>query len=332
MLGQLISSRQYRELLARGRAEMAPMIEFEPELVSACYNRKPFQIRHNLAKHPQFSLTSLFALCRRLPSEQILFRVGKIPGDAELDSSYSRYRFDLTLDDTLNHFEENQAYICINNPERDNEFKPVIEGMLAEIAAQIDPVDPYMSWYSSYVFISTRDAVTPYHMDREMNFLMQIQGQKTVCLWNPSDNDIMSPTEKDFLLAHVGSRPAYRDSCESKVMTFRLQPGLGVHHPFIAPHRVHTGGELSISLALTFRTRLSDTWADAHRFNAKMRRFGLHPSPVGRHALTDRTKSGLARVGQRIHRSLAAKNQDDDVINVASRAKPGSSSWLRHHD
>lgn len=332
MLGQLINSRQYRELLARGRAEMAPAIEFEPEVVRDCYNRKPFLIRHGLARQPQFSLTSLFALCRRLPSEQILFRVGKIPGDAELDSSYSRYRCDLSLDDTLDHFEENQAYICINNPERDNEFKPVIEGLLAEIAAQIDPMEPWMSWYSTYVFISTRDSVTPYHMDREMNFLLQIQGEKTVYLWNPSDNDIMSPAEKDFLLAHVGGRPAYKDSFEPKAMAFHLQPGLGVHHPFIAPHRVHTGPELSISLALTFRTRLSDTWTDAHRFNAKMRRFGLHPSPVGRSAMTDSTKSGLARVGQRIHRNLAAQNQADEMINLASQPKPGTSSRLRHHD
>lgn len=65
-------------------------------------------------------------------------------------------------------------------------------------------------------------------------------------------------------------------------MTYELAPGLGVHHPFIAPHRVHTGSEASISLALTFRTRHSDIWTDV-----------------------DRAKSELARISQRVRRKIA---------------------------
>jgi hypothetical protein len=83
-----------------------------------------------------------------------------------------------------------------------------------------------------------------------------------------------------------------------------------VHHPFIAPHRVHTGAELSVSLAVTFRTRRSDTLTDAHRFNARMRKLGLHPMPVGSSRLLDRAKSGAARMGQRVHRKLATVDED----------------------
>jgi len=136
-------------------------------------------------------------------------------------------------------------------------------------------------------------------MDREMNFLLQIRGNKTVHLWDPTDSEIMSPEQKDLLLSRVGDRPAYKPSFESKAVTFALTPGIGLHHPFIAPHRVHTGPELSVSLALTFRTRQSDRWADAHRFNARMRRLGLNPAPVGSNPLRDRAKSGITRMGQR---------------------------------
>ncbi len=308
MLGRFVSARQYTDLLAQGRAEAAPMLKFEPDTLLSCYNRKPFLLEHRLTEHPAFSLAQLFALCRRMPSEGILYRIGNIPGDAELESSYDRYKHGLTLEETLDHFEEKQAYICINNPELDAEFRPVIEGMLAEVAAQIDSLDPWISWYSTYIFISTRNSVTPYHMDREMNFLLQIRGTKTVHLWDPSDNEIMTPAQKDLLLAHAGGRPPYRPSIESKAVTYTLQPGLGVHHPFIAPHRVHTGSELSISLALTFRTRQSDMWTDAHRFNTRMRRIGLHPGPVGRNVLMDHAKCKLARIGQRVHRQLAVAN------------------------
>jgi hypothetical protein len=310
MLGQFLSANQYAELLTRGRSEGSAVLEFEPATLASCYNRTPFLLRHQLWAHPRCSLSQLFALCRRLPVESILYRVGSIPGDAEFDSSYDRYREGLTLDEALDHFEERQAYICINNPERDAIFRPLIEGLLAEIAMQVDPLDPWMSWYSTYIFISSRDSITPYHMDREMNFLLQIRGHKTVHLWDPSDEEIMTSEQKDFLLSHVGSRPTYRHAFESKAMTFELAPGLGLHHPFIAPHRVHTGAELSISLAVTFRTRQSDTLTDAHRFNTRMRELGLRPKPVGSSQWLDRAKCGAARVGQRIHRKLAMVEED----------------------
>jgi hypothetical protein len=306
MLGRFVSTRQYTDLLAQGRAERSPLLKFEHQTMVSSYNRKPFLLEHRLAEHQEFSLAQLFALCRRMPSENILYRIGNIPGDAELDSSYDRYKQGLTLDETLDRFEERQAYICINNPELDAAFHPVIEGMLAEIAAQIDSLDPWISWYSTYIFISARHSVTPYHMDREMNFLLQIRGTKTVHLWDPADDEVMTSAQKDLLLAHAGGRPAYKPSIESKAMTYELRPGLGVHHPFIAPHRVHTGSELSVSLALTFRTRQSDMWTDAHRFNARMRGLGMDPAPVGRSGLMDQAKCRLARIGQRVHRGLAA--------------------------
>ncbi len=175
----------------------------------------------------------------------------------------------------------------------------VIEGVLAEIAADIASLDPEMTWYSTYIFISTRDAVTPYHMDREMNFLCQIRGTRRVQLWNPADEEVMSDAQKDLLLAHVGERPTFRDALENKASTFDLGPGMGVHHPFIAPHRVYTGRDLSVSLAVTYRTRRSDVCTAAHVFNAKLRRLGWRPLPVGRSRALDRCKAAGLRLFRR---------------------------------
>ncbi|TBR36185.1 MULTISPECIES: cupin-like domain-containing protein [Dyella] len=304
MLGQMISHDHYARMLARGRKETSRMLGFDAGTMRELYNRKPFQIEHHMANHPAFSLESLFTLCRRRPPQDILFRMGNIPGDEPLETSYDHYKKDLTLSDVLDHFEESQAYICINNPERDPEYQPIIEGLIGEIAAQTHGMDPWITWYSTYVFISTRHAVTPYHMDREMNFLLQLRGTKQVFLWDQDDDDIMSSEQKDLLLSRVGNRPRYLPSFEAKAMAYTLEPGVGVHHPFIAPHRVHTAGELSVSLALTFRTRQSDMWTDAYRFNARLRQFGLHPSPIGRNAWLDRAKCGFARAGQRVNRLL----------------------------
>jgi hypothetical protein len=307
MLGQFITPEKYAGLLADGRACTAPLLDFETGTLDG-YNSRPFTVSHRLADHPQFALPQLSELCRRLPPDQVLFRAGDIPGDAELDTSYDRYKRGLTLDDAIDHFEERQAYICINNPEKDAQYRPVIEGLLAEIAARIHSLDPAMTWYSTYVFLSARDSTTPYHMDREMNFLLQVRGSKTVYLWDPADDEVMTDAQKDFLLAHVGSRPSYKPSFESKARVFELRPGLGVHHPFIAPHRVHTGPELSVSLAVTFRTRRSDVRTATHIFNARMRRLGLTPGPVGHRAWMDRAKAAATRGWVRTRRTLAGKD------------------------
>ncbi|MBT2325669.1 cupin-like domain-containing protein [Variovorax paradoxus] len=318
MLGEFVPREQSAILAARARRQPQHLLEFEPDVVRSSYNLRPFLIHHHLCEHTGFSLDALSALCRRLPRGQVQYRVGAIPGDAHFDSSYARYGEGLHFDDVLEHFEERKAYICIYNPERDAGYRPVLEGLLAEIAAAIEGIDPVITWYSTYVFISTRDAVTPYHMDREMNFLLQVRGAKEVMLWDPHDDEIMSPADKDRLLAAFKSRrPTYSPSFEAKAMHYELRPGLGVHHPFIAPHRVHTGPELPISLALTFRTRKSDMWTSAHAFNNVMRSCGWSPAEVGAlHPYADRAKAAaahamdvpLALLRKRRHAHSAAEN------------------------
>jgi hypothetical protein len=61
---------------------------------------------------------------------------------------------------------------------------------------------------------------------------------------------------------------------------------------------VYTGPEVSVTLAVTYRTHGSDIWTDAHKFNAKLRGIGWRPRPVGSNPTLDRWKSatmGLTR-------------------------------------
>ncbi|HUN90862.1 MAG TPA: cupin-like domain-containing protein [Burkholderiaceae bacterium] len=296
MLGQRLTPRQVRDLheraATRGATRAAPWLQFDPGEMEAMYNRRPFIVRHRLPEHPMFQLEPLVRLCRRCPSDAINYRIGRIPIDSHFDASFTKR--DLSLAEALDRIEETQAWIAIFNPERDPEYRPVIEGLVGEVALQTERLDPGMNWYSTYIFISAKDSVTPYHMDREMNFLLQVRGTKLVQLWDPADDDIMSPADRDRLMA-TPTRPGYREEFASKAMNFSLEPGLGVHHPFIAPHAVHTGAELSISLAVTFRTKASDVWSDAHRLNHRLRSVGLDPTRVGRNSAIDYGKALVLR-------------------------------------
>lgn len=305
MLGEFVSPEQYARLLQRGQQQPQHWLQFDAAQMQSHYNRQPFLLEHRLNQHPLFEIAPLFDLARRLPGRQVKFRRGDIAPDADFDASFRPPGDDLTLDHLLAQFEPLHGYICINNPEQDALYRPQIEGLLAEIAAHIHPLDPHITWYSTYVFISAQGAVTPYHMDREMNFLLQIRGEKTADLWDQADPVIMSPSQKDRLLAYDGARPPYKPEFEARARHFALRPGLGVHHPFIAPHRVWTHSDLSVSLALTFRTRQSDRLTAAHQFNTRLRRIGLqNPKPVGESAWVDGAKALSLHTLQRLRHPM----------------------------
>ena len=307
MLGEALTPTRLADRIAQGRATAAPMIDLAPADMAREYNRRPFRCTHRLADEPQMAFGALIDLARRLPTGQVRFRHGAIPGDADFDESYRRHGKGLTLDAVLDDFEGLRAYACLYNPERDAEFRPLTDRLLADVAVACAEVGDAVTWYSSYVFLSTEASVTPYHMDREMNFLLQVQGCKDDWLWDPNDPAVLTEAQKDALLAYDGSRPPYDAAIESRAQRFELRPGTGIHHPFIAPHRVHTQDTLSVSLAFTFRTDRSDRATAIHRFNQRLRRIGMQPAPVGEHTTRDALKAGsigLARRGRRLVQAL----------------------------
>ena len=144
-LGEALSPTTRAGLVGRAQQQRPPWLQFDPAVMRASYNRQPFLLKHRLAEHPHFELASLFALCRRMETEQVSCRIGKVPVDTEFDSSLQRYGQGLTLDDTIEHFEARQAYIAIYNPERDAEYRPVIEELVGEVASQTESVEPGMT-------------------------------------------------------------------------------------------------------------------------------------------------------------------------------------------
>jgi hypothetical protein len=242
MLGSFLTETRHDQLLRSARAAPDRWIEFDAEAMRRHYNRLPFLVRHRLDAHPAFELAALHSLCRRLPDAQVCRRRGAIPADAHFDSSLATYATPLGVDEAFGRMEADGLYVAVYNPETDPEYRVVIEGLLGEIAQAVAPFERRINWYSTYLFVSAGGSLTPYHMDREMNFLLQIRGEKTACLWDPNDDAVMSPAQRAHLFSSSDdARPVYRPELDALAMRFELQPGLGVHHPFIAPHLVHTG-------------------------------------------------------------------------------------------
>lgn len=312
MLGQLVERSQLAELTRRARQRGMQWLDIASEHLAADYDRRPFLLRHRLAAEPRFEFDRIAALCRRRP-DLVLYRRGRVPVTEDFARSFDNHGAGCSLDELLTGLRERSGYLMVSNAERDDEYRGVMEEILGEIALATEARDPGITWYSTYIFLSAEASLTPYHMDRELNFLLQIRGEKCVQLWDRADPEVMTAAQKDELLAYASEqRPPFRESFAHKAQRFVLRPGLGLHHPFIAPHVVETTSDLSISLAFTWRTRRTDRWTAAHTWNHRMRRLGLRPLAAGEHPLLDRAKSAAMNVLRQVKKTVRPRPRPQD--------------------
>lgn len=299
---------QHESAVAAVSAKREHYLRFDRDTFRAKYNKEGFLFRHDLADHPLLQLPKVAALALRTSPSDILHRAGKVPEAADFDHAHKLHAIPQSLERTLQNLHESGASVTINMPEKDPEYAPLIAGILREIQELREPLDPGLNWSAAYLFLSAPGSLTPYHMDREMNFLIHLRGRKTVKLWDPADPAVMTEAQVDRLFGRFDlPRPSYRPELDARARTFELTPGLGVHHPFIAPHLVYTGNEVAISLAITYRTDGSDRVSRLHLINHRLRMLGLRPKPVGASLRHDEAKlrinamvGPLSRVAKRI--------------------------------
>jgi hypothetical protein len=266
-------------------------IRFDQREMREKFDRQPFLVPHNLAGDPLFTFESLAELALRRPAGDVLHRIGKVPVDAQLDDAHLKHPLRHSLRDTLDNFDALKAVVTINFPENDPRYRPLVQEVIAEVKRAIEPLGETMTWYATYVFLSTPGSLTPYHMDRELNFLLQVEGRKRVQLWDPWDQRVMTTQQVEELFALWGAkpRPGWTAQLAPLASETIIQPGVGIHHPFIAPHLVETL-ERSVSWAITFRTRSTDRTTELAKINHRLRRLGMRPGRPGQGGVADAVK------------------------------------------
>jgi hypothetical protein len=136
---------------------------------------------------------------------------------------------------------------------------------------------------------------TPYHIDHESNFLFQIRGSKHISLHEPDDRDVVPDDQLERFYTGDFEAAEYRPELQSRGTVFHLVPGTVVHHPPLAPHWVHNGNDVSVSVSVGFSLRPLDRRARVYQINHYLRRAGLTPTPPGRSTLRDSLK--MAAIG-----------------------------------
>jgi hypothetical protein len=277
-----------------------PLLELDTPEFRAQFTRKPFLVRHHLAGHPLFSLEKLVELSRRLPASRVEYNAGDVP--LTLDPANAP-QTGLSAEETIRRISECKSWLVLKNVEQNAEYAELLDRCLAEVGALSQTTSPGMADRESFVFVSSPGSITPYHMDPEENFLLQIRGSKTMSVFNPSDPAILTEREVERFYSGAHRNLVFRDEIRGKAQVFELRPGVGIHVPVTAPHWVQNGPEVSISYSITFQTKASLRRAQAYRMNAGLRRWGLKPSPIGQSPLRDglkqlafRAKTGAGRL------------------------------------
>lgn len=254
------------------------LLDLDPSMFDSHFNRQPFTIGHHLCDHPLFQFDRLLELARSLPEELIEYNAGNLPVNQEQQLTP---RNGLSAEETIRRIEGCKSWMVLKHVENDPTYRELLHDCLAEVRPHSDRVVPGMRDAYAYIFLTSPNSVTPYHMDPEHNFLLQIRGSKTVHLFDGRDRSIVSECDLETFYGDETRNMTLTDENRDKSMVFDLQSGQGLHFPVTYPHWVQNGNAVSISFSITFRTPDLDRRKTVYSMNHRMRLRGGHPTPYG---------------------------------------------------
>jgi hypothetical protein len=296
-------------------AERAPVrqrhIDFQSDQVRTSLNRRSFAVRHNLSEHPLFALPRLIELARATADhrpECLHFEAGRKDVGQGFDQTPTIH---WPVDETIRRMENAGAWIVVRHADREPEYAHLLEECIEELLENAEPdLRRNIAGREVTVFITSPGFLTPYHIDRECNFLLQLRGEKTIHIFDGTDAEVVTQPEVERLWTGDYSAGIYKPQFQERAWPFRLKPGNGVHIPVHHPHWLQNDDNVSVSLSVNFLFR--DSLAgNLYRANHFLRRAGITPLPPGRSRVRDSLKRGVVTAG------MAAVNATPEALKKA---------------
>jgi len=273
-------------------------------------------VQHTLMEHPLLQLGSLVELARRLESRgAVRAHNGEASPDTDFAHAPDSHPITRSVDDTIRQIEKSNAWMALHNIQSDPLYRTLVDEVLDYVRPMVEPKDPGMCHRAGWIFVTSPNAVTPYHLDHEHNFILQIRGKKSIHVFDPCDRSITSELALEKF-HHQLSRElvVYGPEVQKKAHVFEADPGQGAYMPSTAPHWVKNGDNVSITVSFTYYTRRTLAQKFLYRANASLRKLGVEPEPVGRSPLRDTLKSHAFAAQDRLRRRLRVGNQDPSLL------------------
>lgn len=266
------------------------------DLFASAYPETAHVLRHSMGRHDLLTLDALASLADELPASSIEYNRGDLPigVDGKPDAT------GLSIGETIRHIANSNSWAVLKNIEQAPTYRALLMSLLEELRPSIEAKTGAMLRPQGFVFISSPDAVTPYHFDPEHNILLQLTGSKVMTQF-PAGDATYAPDEVHEGYHSGGARELiWHDRLAPDGTEFALSAGEALFVPVMAPHFVRNGPASSISLSITWRSDWSFAEADARGFNRLVRAAGFSPAPPGRWPASNTGKSLAYRIIRRL--------------------------------
>lgn len=260
------------------------------------YPEGPHKLRHNLSAHPLLELDALAALGEALPGRSVEYNRGDLPIGVDGKPEGNG----LAIGETIRQIESTNSWAVLKNIEQHPAYAAVLAELLGELQDEIVRKTGQMLKTQGFIFVSSPEAVTPYHFDPEHNILLQLTGKKAITVF-PAGDPLFAPDRVHEAYHTGGPRElTWRDELACHGQTFHLAEGEAIYIPVMAPHHVKNGPAPSISLSITWRSEWSFAESDARALNAWLRQLGFNPRPPMRWPIRNRGKAIAWRLLRRM--------------------------------
>jgi hypothetical protein len=275
---------------------MSISLRIDPAVFHRGFRHHGFVVEHALVGHPLLALDALVELGRRWPRELVECNAGHVPVAPDPTRSIARTE---PLHEVLHAIGERPSWVVLKNLERDPAYRDLVDRCLDEVRIFSEASCPGMNKREAFVFVSSPGSVTPFHMDPEHNFLLQIRGDKTIAQYDPV---VLHEEQLERFYGGGDRSLPYREAFDAHARRHRIGPGQGLYFPVTTPHWVRVGDEPSISLSITFRTEESNRREHVYRVNRLLRRAGIVPLGYGRSHARDVCKVAAFSAARAVYR------------------------------
>jgi Cupin superfamily protein len=272
---------------------------FQPEpQFSESFGKRPFLFSHNLHTNDLFSIKAVEGLA------DIWSCDSSKKGFFYLDRKFREWGSEdhkASLVEAFRHSDLSRMRMKLSFIHTQPKYDQVLEAMTVELS-QLTGVDLCKQYKAPMetLFLSSPNEFTPYHIDSEDSFLLQIQGTKTIYIFDGSDSEILNIRDIEKYWAQ--NEIKMREEIRSRATPFEMKAGTGVHIPMHFPHMVESGPVSSMSLSIGYESVQFDR--DLYRVNHQLRKLGLNPAAPGKHKAVDTTKMAIVSGARTLTRTL----------------------------
>lgn len=269
------------------------------------------RLKHNFDQHPLLQLSALEQLALELdPLHQCRFvRPGITQASGFTHADH--HPEGRSIEEVFRRIEEPASWVALYNVEVIPRYRALLGEIMDSVRSRVEQEQPDIFLETGFIFISAPPSVTPFHIDRENNFWLQLQGRKTMNVWSHTDRSVVSAEAvEDFIVTHSLRNVRFNEVFRPVSQEFDVGPGDGVYFPSTSPHMTRSepgwavpGDGVSVSFGVNFYTSATRQAACVHQFNRVLRK-GLNFSPAapGQAPALDALKAPLGRMVGSAHR------------------------------